>query len=213
MAYIYQIVNDVNGKIYVGKTEKTIQQRYAEHCKDAFKDSESHRPLYAAMRKYGLEHFSISLIEETENPEEREQFWIEQKQSYHFGYNATRGGDGKKYIDEKQVIEVYLQEKNATATAHKLNISQDSVIAILKRNQIKIVSAQEISRQTNSKPIMMLSLDDEILQEFESASDAARFLIDCKLTNCKLTTIRYHIIEVCNGRRKTAAKHKWKFKE
>ena len=28
MAYIYQIVNDINGKIYVGKTEFSIEKRF-----------------------------------------------------------------------------------------------------------------------------------------------------------------------------------------
>ena len=39
------------------------------------------------------------------------------------------------------------------------------------------------------------------------------YLIDNKLTNCKLTTIRYHISEVCHGKRKTAAKFIWKLSE
>ena len=31
MAYIYQITNDINGKIYIGKTERTIEERFKEH--------------------------------------------------------------------------------------------------------------------------------------------------------------------------------------
>lgn len=38
MAYIYQITNDINQKIYIGKTEFSIEKRFKEHCKDAFKD-------------------------------------------------------------------------------------------------------------------------------------------------------------------------------
>lgn len=37
MAYIYQITNDINGKIYIGKTERTIQERWREHCRDYLK--------------------------------------------------------------------------------------------------------------------------------------------------------------------------------
>ena len=99
MAYIYQITNDVNGKIYIGKTEFSIEKRFKEHCKDAFRPRNEKRPLYTAMRKYGINHFHIELLEETENPEEREKFWIEEKRSFKNGYNATLGGDGKKYID------------------------------------------------------------------------------------------------------------------
>jgi hypothetical protein len=34
------------------------------------------------MRKYGIDHFHIELIEETNNPEERERYWIEQYRSF-----------------------------------------------------------------------------------------------------------------------------------
>ena len=59
MAYIYRIINDINSKVYVGKTENPIEKRFKEHCVDAFRDRNEKRPLYAAMRKYGIEHFHI----------------------------------------------------------------------------------------------------------------------------------------------------------
>ena len=65
MAYIYKIINDMNQKIYVGKTEFSIEKRFKEHCADVFKERNEKRPLYSAMRKYGIEHFHIELIEET----------------------------------------------------------------------------------------------------------------------------------------------------
>ena len=33
MAYIYQIINDINDKIYIGKTERSIEGRWNEHCR------------------------------------------------------------------------------------------------------------------------------------------------------------------------------------
>ena len=56
------------------------------------------------MRKYGIEHFHISLIEETNNPNEREKYWIEQKRTFKNGYNATKGGDGTAYLDYDVLI-------------------------------------------------------------------------------------------------------------
>ena len=35
MAYIYKITNQINGKIYIGKTLKTISSRWKEHCREA----------------------------------------------------------------------------------------------------------------------------------------------------------------------------------
>ena len=83
LAYIYEIINDVNEKRYIGKTEFDIDKRFEEHCRDALKVRNEKRPLYDAMKKYGVEHFQIQLIEETNYPEEREAYWIQEKQSFH----------------------------------------------------------------------------------------------------------------------------------
>ena len=50
----------------------------------------------------------------------------------------------------------------------------------------------------------------QCINEFETYADAARYLLDNGLTNCKPTTIRYHISEVCRGIRKSAAGFIWK---
>ena len=211
MAYIYQITNDINGKIYIGKTEFSIEKRFKEHCQDAFRDRNEKRPLYAAMRKYGIEHFHIELIEETDNPEEREVFWIENKRSFKNGYNATVGGDGKKYIDYDLVISSYKEIKSIVDTAKALNISADSVSNILRQNNISIISSSEVNLNKYGKITNMYSLDGEFLKSFSSTNEAAQYMIDNNLTNCKKTTIKQHITEVCTGRRNTAAKYKWKY--
>lgn len=211
MAYIYQITNDINGKIYIGKTEFSIEKRFKEHCTDAFKDRNEKRPLYAAMRKYGIEHFHIELIEETDNPEEREVFWIENKRSFKNGYNATIGGDGKKYIDYDLVISSYKEIKSIVDTAKALNISADSVSNILRQNNISIISSSKVNLNKYGKITNMYSLDGEFLKSFSSTNEAAQYMIDNNLTNCKKTTIKQHITEVCTGRRNTAAKYKWKY--
>lgn len=112
MAYIYQITNEINGKIYVGKTNFSIEKRFKEHCRDAFKERNEKRPLYAAIQKYGIENFSVKLLEETDNPEERERFWIEKLGSFKYGYNATLGGDGKRYLDYDLIVATYQEIKS-----------------------------------------------------------------------------------------------------
>ena len=170
-----------------------------------------HRPLYAAMNKYGVQNFSIELIEKTDNPEEREKFWIEYYGSFKNGYNATIGGDGKKYIDYDIVISTYQELKSIVKTANVLNISKNSVHNILTAKNINIYSSSEINSKQFGKMIKMYSLNDEYIQTFPSAAEAARYLINNNKTKCKFTTIRYHISEVCNLKRKTAAGYKWKY--
>lgn len=76
MSYIYKIVNDINNKVYIGKTNLSIQERFQQHCRDYKKITEQHRPLYQSMAKYGVEHFHIELIEKClpTQANEREQY-------------------------------------------------------------------------------------------------------------------------------------------
>ena len=112
MAYIYEIINDINNKSYVGKTEFSLEKRFKEHCRDSQRKSFEKRPLYSAMRKYGLEHFSIHLLEETNNPNEREKYWIEILGTFKNGYNATKGGDGIAYVDYDLILALYKFDKS-----------------------------------------------------------------------------------------------------
>lgn len=213
MAYIYQIINDINNKVYVGKTEFSIEKRFKEHCIDAFKNRNEKRPLYSAMRKYGIEHFHIELIEETDNPEEREIYWIEQKRSFKKGYNATLGGDGRKYLDYDLIIASYKEIQSIKETAIKLGISADSVSNILHTNNIPIIASPDTIQKKYGKIVNMYDLKNNFLQTFPSVHAAARYMVENHLTGCKMTTIKQHITEVCSGRRKTAAKYKWKYSE
>ena len=122
MPYIYKITNKLNGKIYIGKTNRSIKERFEEHCKDRLKRVKEKRPLYSAMNKYGVENFSIKLVEETDIPEEREKYWIEYFGSFKNGYNATLGGDGKPYIDYDLVVATYKEIPVQTEVAKRLNI-------------------------------------------------------------------------------------------
>lgn len=209
MAYIYQITNDINGKIYIGKTEQSIHKRFIEHCSERKRSPD--RPLYRAMNKYGIEHFHIELLEETNQPEEREVFWIEQKQSFKNGYNATLGGDGKHYLDYDLIYSTYEVLQNATAVAKKLNISVDSVYTVVKQKGA-IKSAQEISKEKNSKAIKMFTKAGEYVQSFSCVKDAARYLIEQKATaSTDLQGITVHIRGCANGKRKTAYGFTWKW--
>jgi group I intron endonuclease len=73
--HVYKITNNVNGKFYVGKTVKTVQNRFCNHCYDAIKRN-STTYLHRAIRKYGKENFIVEKIElcNNENLNEREIF-------------------------------------------------------------------------------------------------------------------------------------------
>jgi len=87
-----------------------------------------------------VENFKIELIEETDNPEEREKYWIEQKRSFKTGYNATMGGDGKRYLDYDLIISTYNKVKNIKKVCELCKCDYSSVQNILKAHNIEVLS-------------------------------------------------------------------------
>ena len=96
MGYIYKITNIINGKLYIGQTRKTIEERFQAHLKNA--KNHVNRYLYDAMNKYGYDNFILSLIEECDDNllDEREIYWIAfyNTTDKNLGYNMTIGGGG-----------------------------------------------------------------------------------------------------------------------
>lgn len=136
MFYIYKITNILNGKIYIGKTTDTIENRWKQHKRDAFRERNQNRPLYSAIRKYGIDNFIIEKVEEVSTEKilnDREIYWIKYYNTYKNGYNATLGGDGKILLDYNYVYNVYLSTKTIKETARICKCSKETVAKIIKK--------------------------------------------------------------------------------
>jgi group I intron endonuclease len=75
---IYKITNNINKKVYIGQTNN-LKKRWNEHKRLGNSNNSSKKSinskLYSAMKKYGVENFTIEVIEEsTENYNEREKY-------------------------------------------------------------------------------------------------------------------------------------------
>jgi len=162
-----------------------------------------HRPLYAAINKYGIENFTIEMVEECDINilNDREKFWIEYYGSFIDGYNATIGGDGKPYLDYDLICKTYNINKNMSETARILHIDRDSVKRALINNGFEEEEIKQNATLVLAKKVGQFDKDTgELIAVFKSISDAER----------QVPTGR-HISEVCNGKRKTAGGYKWKF--
>lgn len=213
MPYIYKITNTINNKIYIGKTLATVEKRWKQHLSDYQKETENHRPLYSAMKKYGIDNFLIETIEECDVNElsVQERYWIEFYQSFKYGYNATLGGDGKPYIDYELVRITYKELQNITDTAKKLGISRDSVSRILSVLNEQKLSGQEVNRIKNGKPVNQYDINGNYIQTFPSIKNAAISIGAIKSN--KDRGAASHIRNACIGKQKTAYGYKWAFSE
>ena len=94
---VYKIVNNINGKIYIGSTGSKggFKKRWSYHL-DGLRHNKHHSiHLQRAWNKYGVQSFTFEIIEVIENINillEREQFYLDFYQSYDIkiGYNICK---------------------------------------------------------------------------------------------------------------------------
>lgn len=91
---IYLIKNLVNNKCYVGYTKYNLYVRFftfglGSHFSH-YEDKDYNVHLYNAMRKYGLDKFTLSIL--STDPNDTESKFIKEFDSYHNGYNNNESG-------------------------------------------------------------------------------------------------------------------------
>lgn len=190
MGIIYCITNLVNKKMYIGQTVRTMQERWKDHLESA-RNLNNQRPLYRAIRKYGIENFSYSIIENCSDDilNDREKYWINKKQTWiaeypNKGYNLTCGGDnGTKYSYDYIRL---LYKKGMSQSEIKEELQCDSLVirqAIATDNTITDVDKQENrhtaavkSQKRLMKQVQAIDpITNQIYKIFNSISEASKF--------------------------------------
>lgn len=105
MYKIYKYTNVANGKVYVGQTSKSLEER-AQTNGGNYKEC---RRFYAAIKKYGWDSFIPEIIEDNLSLEEAnrlEKYYINLFNSTDdkYGYNLALGGDNKEMLPESKKI-------------------------------------------------------------------------------------------------------------
>lgn len=139
---IYLIENLINNKKYVGQS-KNIYARWSGHrCDSKVRDL----PLYNAMRKYGLENFKFSILEECEVNElaDREDYWIAYYNSYvPNGYNINQAETHwTNRAVPRRVLDIMEEIENGTDKliniAKKYGVHRSTIDAINYGNSWKL---------------------------------------------------------------------------
>ncbi len=90
---VYKITNKVNDKSYVGFTSQLLKQRINQHKSKAKREGGQSNKFYAALNKYGIENFDISILKKCKNKEELEKKEISLIKSLKPEYNIAPGGN------------------------------------------------------------------------------------------------------------------------
>lgn len=192
----------------------TVEKRFQEHICDSNKRRNEKRPLYSAIRKYGKEYFYVEKIEVCEDAmlSDREEYWIEKFDSFHNGYNATHGGDGKTRFDHDKIFEELLLCPYSSIVAKRVGCSIDTVRAVAKENGATL---HKIQRERLVKdychPKGILCYKDGFIMQFDSVADSAKWLYKNNIAESCRRSVQTHIADCAKGKAKTAYGLKWSY--
>lgn len=222
--YIYKFTNRINGKVYIGQTYN-LQTRLNSHKSKALNTKNK---FYNAVRKYGWENFEFSILSTiTANTKEElstlldklEIEYIRQYNSYKSGYNSTLGGHSKRgyklseEFSEKCKSRTYSDDtrKKMSISAKNRIISEETRLKLrnsaIKRNFSKYRELTTSSRNKAIKralgvSVLQLDTNFNIINRFDSISDAIKYIKNSISPNLTLVGIRKGLSRHCTDETK-----------
>lgn len=209
--FIYIIENKINGKKYVGKTEKSIDERIRDHFILADKKGDKYFAIHKALNKYGKNNFKIkSFVFPIKTLNEKEkQFIKDLKSKIPCGYNMTDGGEGGSFPGKKNgmygkklsedhknsLMNFLVGHKCSEETRKKMSLNN----GMLHRKHKKISKIKMRKNNPENKKVICI----ETNKIYVSAKEAYR---QTKISNVCIGM-------ACRGIYKTAGKLHWRFYE
>lgn len=206
--------------VYVGQTKKTVIDRYYEHCKTA-KSRKNGFLLHHKMYSHGIDNFSVKEIEDTENLNEREKYWIEKLKTHvsQGGYNLTRGGEQSSDSLKRKCYQYdlngnFIKEYDSISSAAKaVNGSHSNIVKALSGEiniaynyrwfdkKVDKIVFDDINYTGRKKQVYQYDLNYNLINIFPSTKEAAR----------QLNKSQGNISSCANKKRKTAYGYIWSY--
>jgi group I intron endonuclease len=177
---IYKVVNQINGKVYIGFTsKKSPKTRWTSHLSQINNPKYCNNLLYKAIRKYGKDFFNFEVIYQSIDCNHTlnvmEPYFIKEYDSFgKFGYNLTKGGEGtfgyKRNPWNKGLKDVYSPEYRKKISESAKN--RPRKIGLLHTQETK----NKLSIKAKNRNYSYLNKKIETpLGIFNSFSEAAKF--------------------------------------
>ena len=223
MGYIYKIENLKNGKVYIGQTKRP-NNRWKDHIAGSKNRNRwsYNKPLYADMRKLGVQSFIFSILEECDdsNMNAREAYWIEafDSQNEEHGYNIYGGGRGDGIYITRPVLQYDLDGNyiatytNQCVASRHTGLDNASIGKVCNGKMkscggflwtySKADKPRPYKKQAHYiKPVIQCDINGKALRKFDSLKDAGRFIG----VNSK------SISDCCKGKKTSCAGYVWRF--
>lgn len=196
---IYEIINKVNGRIYVGQTTKSLKERLRKHKNSAFFKS---RPNKSELQKdiiyYGIDNFSISEIckcIDNIHMDIIETYYIKRYKKIY----------GKKCYNSRLGINLSEEAKNKISNANKGNIAwnKGKKCPQFAGKNNGMYGKRGLQKTTNK----IKMIDKNIEKIFNGSGEAVDYLKSIGFDKASNTSI----IATCKEKRKSAYGYKWEY--
>lgn len=222
---VYCYTNTVNGKKYVGITKNQLSKRHNEHIIDTKLNRDTY-PFHNAIRKYGIENFTLSILKKCETIEELkeyEKFYISELNTFIHsensnGYNGTMGGDGcvgipkelhPMYNIDKELHPMY-GKRHSEESKKKMSETRKNNPWYSPRfsgqhhtEEFKKELSERVKGEKNPRcrKVAQYDINGNFIREWEYITQASN----------ELQISRQHISSCCNGKRKTCGGFIWRY--
>lgn len=146
---IYKVTNNINGKVYIGQTKRTLQCRWKQHC---YAVHSKHRFLFLklqkAIKEFGVDNFSIEQIDSAESKaeaDEKEVFWIKFYNAIEDGYNSSPGGKAGGHRKKVKAVESGLVFDTIVDAAKHYGVSCKAIAPVVDKPHLKSAGQHWIS--------------------------------------------------------------------
>lgn len=220
---IYKITNCFNGKIYVGQTVRSLNERWSDHKRDALNGVDY--PFHFAIRKYGAENFILKIIDFADSIKElneKESLWIKTLNSLsknNKGYNILEGGLALSNINAEPTINLTTNKEFASAKemAKYYHFSYDFTLKLLnghkRQKNGEIFRYKDLKKQKQAEIRMSFVPFHKALPKNIICLNTNEFFTSITDASKKLGINRASISNHLTGRSKSAGGFCFKYKE
>lgn len=219
----YVITCKVSGMQYIGITSIGVKERWYAHI-SCSRSLSSNNPMYKDMKEFGEKSFEIHEIESGLSKEEADVREKELVKEYNTkwpnGYNLTDGGFKNDGVILSKDRSARISDKLRgvpKSDEHKLHLSQsrigkykgqDNAFYGRHHSDETILNLQKIL--SHGKVYQLDKKSKSVVNEFDSAAFAARYISENKLSSAKVDTINSRLCEVMNSDNRSAYGFMWR---
>lgn len=131
---IYKVTNKINGKVYIGKTKRSLEARWKQHCRDVG-SKHAHFKIQDAIKEFGADAFTVEQIDVAASTDEgnaKEMHWIKHYNSIENGYNTSPGGKNGGHYHKVMNVETGEVYNSMIEACKAMGVSHGAIAQAVK---------------------------------------------------------------------------------